>query len=243
MTILTPSKCLRPIASSCFMVFARRVFFSLARFTLLGQHPPRTCPQSTGQGIEDALFPVYRLKDDRFSIIRSSAPRTSRIRAQELVVAKLADLISALITDHKAAEHTCIPHWHGLKLRSERSSGSAQRIQSGSSCGVSASCSSLHTSVAKRKRGGPSAPQCCLQARPYPRFEGEERTRPETRLTSSSLQTTSCKPLSVSRFTPPPPAALAGGAPPIRLEPSVAIGCWPVVGFAGRGCKLAGIVK
>ena len=38
-TTLTPRRCLRPIDVNCLIVFARRVFFSFARFTLSSAQP------------------------------------------------------------------------------------------------------------------------------------------------------------------------------------------------------------
>lgn len=53
---------------------------------------------------------------------------------------------------------------------------------------------------------------------------------------------TSCSPFNVSLWTPPPPAALAGGAPPTPRD-RLAKGCCPVVGLFGSGCRLgSGIV-
>lgn len=86
MTTLTPSKCLRPIAVNCFIVFALFVFFSFALLTLSCQlQPPARVYTSL-------LFKVDRLENDGFLIIWPTTSWTTRICTEEFVVAELADL-------------------------------------------------------------------------------------------------------------------------------------------------------
>jgi hypothetical protein len=56
------------------MVFARRVFFSFALFTLCD-----TSVWSTGLSMIDSLLPVYWLEDDCLGIIRSTTAGTAGI--------------------------------------------------------------------------------------------------------------------------------------------------------------------
>lgn len=102
------------------MIFARLAFFSFTLRTLV----------SAGK-THDALVKVYWFKHYGFRVVFAPASWAARVVAQQLVVAELADLVLGGVE----SSLTWRPHWHGLKFWSERSSGSAQTMQSGSSWG------------------------------------------------------------------------------------------------------------